>query len=401
MDCFIKQLRENDCAFASLKMLMAFYSKNKEYLYLKQDLDRDNYSLWDVIQIAKKHGIEIQGVKITDMTRKFTLDYQPFLALFKEKGGDATHLVFVRKIKKNKMLIYDPKRGKYWLKLDKFYEKFAGIYLRVISYDPVFYKSEDVKFIKKTGMIIGNVIKTLSSALLMVGFYFVKEDSFFSLPLAFVAGFVILSIVANIIIKKSAFNFDKSISTRVYSSENQNFLTKYQDILKYKTMIFSTPSILITNLLLVVFFVVITCLNDIKNVAFFGILFLIGILDFFIFKKIKTNYSNKIEVLEEKVSQHGISEQDFVYNFKHLSNLTNKFGTIFLLRKYIIGFFIFTLTFVLMAISKTISLNYLIFNFLIYDIVYQYFEKIISYGENNEEYKLLKAKFVSLLKPSK
>ena len=64
MDCFIKQLKDNDCAFASLKMLLAYYSKNKEYLYLKQDLDVEDYSLRDVIQIAKRYGVEIQGVKV-------------------------------------------------------------------------------------------------------------------------------------------------------------------------------------------------------------------------------------------------------------------------------------------------------------------------------------------------
>ena len=101
MDCYIKQLRDNDCAFASLKMLMAYYSKNKDYLFLKQDLDRENYSLWDIIQIAKKYGIEIQGVKISNMRKRFTLDYQPFLALFKDSNNENGHLVFVRKIKKN------------------------------------------------------------------------------------------------------------------------------------------------------------------------------------------------------------------------------------------------------------------------------------------------------------
>ena len=82
-------------------------------------------------------------------------------------------------------------------------------------------------------------------------------------------------------------------------------------------------------------------------------------------------------------------------------NETNKFSSIILAKKYIVGFLIFVLVFVLMAISKIISLNYLLFNFLIYDLIYQYFHKIISYGENNEEYKVLKAKFVSLLRPSK
>ena len=401
MDCFIKQLNEKDCGFASLKMLLAFYSKNKEYLYLKQDLDRENYSLWDLIQIAKKRGVEIQGVKISDTRRQFTLDFQPFLALLKDESGNSSHLVFIRKIKKHKVLIYDPKRGKYWSKLSKFYENFTGIYLRVISYNPSYYKAENTKFIKKTGMIVGNLLKAFSSILLMIGFYFVKEDSYFVIPLAFVAAFIIFSIVSSAIIKSSAYKFDKVISKRVYNYENNNFLRKYEDLLRYKTMVYTTPSILITNLLLVLFFVVITCLNDIKNAAFLGVIFVIGLLDYLIFRKIKAKYSAKIETLELKTAKHGISEQDFTYNFNLLSKTTNKFGTILLLRKYIIGFFIFATVFVLMAISHQVSLNYLLFNFLIYDLIYQYFQKLISYNENNEEYKMLKAKFVSLINPSK
>ena len=80
---------------------------------------------------------------------------------------------------------------------------------------------------------------------------------------------------------------------------------------------------------------------------------------------------------------------------------TNKFSTLLLVRKYFVGFFIFALVFVLMAISKIISLNYLIFNFLIYDLIFQYFHRVISYEETNEQFKLLKAKFVSLINPSK
>lgn len=401
MDCYIKQLRDNDCAFASLKMLMAYYSKNKDYLFLKQDLDRENYSLWDIIQIAKKYGIEIQGVKISDMRKRFTLDYQPFLALFKDSNNENGHLVFVRKIKKNKMLIFDPKKGKYWMKMARFYEKWSGIYLRVISYEPALYRAEDTKIVKKTGMIVGNIISALSSILLLIGFYFVKDDSYFIVPLIFVVGFVLCSILSNIFIKRSAFNFDKAVSTKVYKRENKNFIKKYEEILKYKTFVYTTPSTLITNILLILFFVTITCLNDLKNVVFFGILFVIGLLDYFASRKIHQHYSHKIEDMEIKLAKPDISEKDFVFNFQLLSRTTDKFATIILLRRYIIGFFIFALTFVLMAISRQVSLNYLIFNFLIYDIVYQYFQKCISYGENKEEYKWLKAKFVSLLRPSK
>ena len=93
MDCFIKQLKDNDCAFASLKMLLAYYSKNKEYLYLKQDLDVEDYSLWDVIQIAKRYGVEIQGVKVKNLTDTLSLDFQPFLALLKEENSNISRII--------------------------------------------------------------------------------------------------------------------------------------------------------------------------------------------------------------------------------------------------------------------------------------------------------------------
>lgn len=401
MDCFIKQLKDNDCAFASLKMLLAYYSKNKEYLYLKQDLDVEDYSLWDVIQIAKRYGVEIQGVKVKNLSDTLTLDFQPFLALLKEENSNISHLVFVKTIKKTKLLIYDPKNGKYWLKKADFLKRFSGIFLRVISYNPSYYKAENVKIVKKTGIIIGNIVKALSSILLVVGFYFVNENSYFFIPLAFVLGFVLLSFVSNLIIKHSSYKFDKDVSTMIYSNENKNFIRKYEDLLKYKTMIFTSPSILLTNVLLILFLVAITCINDVKNIAFIGVLLVIGVLDFVLFNKIKRHFSFKIEDLEKKISRHGISEQDFTHYFNLLNRETNKFSSIILAKKYIIGFVIFILVFVLMAISKIISLNYLLFNFLIYDLIYQYFHKIISYGENNEEYKVLKAKFVSLLRPSK
>ena len=401
MDCYIKQLRENDCAFASLKMLLAYYSKNKEYLYLEQDLDADNYNLWDIISIAKKYGVEIQGVKITSKVDNFNLDFQPFLALLEDETNGTTHLVFVRKIKKKRLLIYDPKNGKYWLNLKKFYKRFSRIYLRVISYNPSYYKSDSDKFIKKKGIIFGNILKAFSSILLVVGFYFVKEDTYFIVPLAFVVGFVILSLISNLVIKRSSYKFDKDITSRVYSRENKNFPRKYEELLQYKTMIFTSSSELLTNLLMIGFLIVVTCINDFKNMIFISALIIFALLDYFIFKRIKTKCANRMERYEEKLSKHGISEQDFKFYFTVLNKETNKFSTLLLVRKYFVGFFIFALVFVLMAISKIISLNYLIFNFLIYDLIFQYFHRVISYEETNEQFKLLKAKFVSLLKPSK
>lgn len=400
MDCYIQQLQENDCSFACLKMILAYYSKNKEFLYLKQNLDRSNFSLWDIIEEAKRYGLDIQGVKIVELTYDQKIEKKPFLALFKTPTG-VGHLVFVRKIRRNRLLIYDPQHGKYWMKRRDFLEKWTGVYVKFIGYVPTKFKSENLTLFKRNGVIVGNIIRSLSSVFLMVGFYFIDESSFFSLPLLFVVLFVISITISNVFIKRSSAKFDEILATALYTPENKNFSQKYESLLKYKTMVFTSPSVLITNILVPLFFIIVTSINNIYNLGFFVVLLVITFIDYYIFERMKIKYSRKIEDLEARLSKENITQFEFEENFKKLNRNSDKFSTFLLLRRYIIGFIIFALTFVLMAISKQISLNYLIFHYLVYELVYQSLIKVVSYSSSNEEFKLLKAKFVSFLNGSK
>lgn len=400
MDCFIKQLKNDDCGFTCLKMMLAYKSKNKEYLFLKQENNKSPYSLRELMTIARKHGLEIQGLKIADESKEYDFGKDPFLAVFKTPNG-VGHMVFVRKVRRNKFLIFDPKNGKYWMKKERFLEKWAGIVMTVLYYKKKKFKSENLTIFKRKGIIIGNAIKSLSSIFLMVGFYFINENSYYIIPLIFVTVFVLLVIIGNAIIKRSSYNFDKNISNYIYSSDNKDFLGKYKDLLKYKAMIFVSPSELITNSLTALFFVLITSINNYKNAFFFAILIGITIIDFIIFNNVKRKYSSLLEETEEKLSREDISQEEFTRNYSFMTKMSNKFAGIVLFRKYFVTFLIFVLTFTLMAISKQISLNYLIFHFLIYQLVYQSSNKVIEYIGNNEESKKLKATFVSLLNRSK
>ena len=51
---FINQIKKKDCAFASLKILLANVYKKKDFLYVIQDKDDKSYSLKEIIKIPDK-----------------------------------------------------------------------------------------------------------------------------------------------------------------------------------------------------------------------------------------------------------------------------------------------------------------------------------------------------------
>ena len=61
------QIVDGDCGFACLKMMLSYYHKDKNYLYLPQDLNKNNYSFLEIIDIAKKYNLFLKGYEIVDL----------------------------------------------------------------------------------------------------------------------------------------------------------------------------------------------------------------------------------------------------------------------------------------------------------------------------------------------
>ena len=65
---FINQIKKKDCAFASLKILLANVYKKKDFLYVIQDKDDKSYSLKEIINEAKKYGVVLKGYKLEEIS---------------------------------------------------------------------------------------------------------------------------------------------------------------------------------------------------------------------------------------------------------------------------------------------------------------------------------------------
>jgi hypothetical protein len=76
---YISQMKQDDCGFASLKMLLANIYKNEDYLYLKQTEEHGPYNYFELIDIEKDYGLILSGCKATQKEEFPEFDEYPFL----------------------------------------------------------------------------------------------------------------------------------------------------------------------------------------------------------------------------------------------------------------------------------------------------------------------------------
>lgn len=124
MSYYIKQIGTKDCAFACLKMMLAIIYRTKKFLFYPQE-DKDKcYSLEDIIKIANKEGVELTAFRYKCKENIFSNDVTPLLIPIKTKN--ILHMVLIKRIKGNKIQVYDPDLGIYWIEEDELMEIWNG-----------------------------------------------------------------------------------------------------------------------------------------------------------------------------------------------------------------------------------------------------------------------------------
>ena len=107
---FISQLGESDCGFTCLKMILAHLHKDRNYLYLPGEANKE-YSFKDLQDIAEKYHVEAHGVRPANLQEVAKAKKSwPLLTNIKLKKGQR-HSVIIKKVTKNKVHYFDPALG--------------------------------------------------------------------------------------------------------------------------------------------------------------------------------------------------------------------------------------------------------------------------------------------------
>lgn len=88
------QLTNYDCGFACLKMILANFHHDENYLFLKQNLNKKNYSFLELANIAKDHNLTLKGYECNDI---FLLKKLPCITLVNNQKNN--HFVIIKKLK--------------------------------------------------------------------------------------------------------------------------------------------------------------------------------------------------------------------------------------------------------------------------------------------------------------
>lgn len=370
MSYFCYQGNDSDCGFASLKMMMAYYSHNKSYLYIKKGSKKKDYSFLDLKNIAKQYEFNIDAYIVTD--KNLNELETPFLAKINN-----CHLVMVYKVNKNSVVVYDPKLGKTKYTVEKFKSIWSGECLE--RCDNSIPKKMNIKkpiLLPKKVHYIEVIFICIIGGVLLTGFYFIKEDSNFILVIGLLALFVIFELVENWYLIKNVKYFDNTYIPLYFFDEKDRDYSHYKEYVEFKQNYFKSNKSILAAFLVAIIVAVLLAINDPKNLLIFSIILLAKLLDKLLFKTKQQNLEAEISKLEISAFKQNELTIDKLLK---ANTQADSYGLFISARKTIFTFLIAVLSILMMVFNHLISTNYVLFHFGAYYVISSNFDLMLDY----------------------
>lgn len=391
---FINQIKKKDCAFASLKILLANIYKRSDFLYIPQDKEDKSYSLKEIIEIASKYGVVLKGYKTKDKELDELKDKPTLVNIIK---NEALHMVVLFKVKKNKVLIADPDENYIWVNKDIFLNSWTGDFLEVEEVLGSEFKLTKKKNKLDVFIISSLVIELVAFLALTFGFYSCNKDMSFLIPLGLFLVFVILQIVYRRVLIKGMKKFDEEIMEPAYLVSRNKLTDCLIDMNNYKKITFSSPLTLFSIVFTLIFSTIILGVNSYLNLINIGIVLFFQISMHFIFDSYFKEKKKNLVNVENKLNDTKLKEEEFKENLRNLNKETYSISTLYDIKKYVSIFLSITLSMILFGLNSTSGLNFILFHTFFYVYINDNIEKLIDFGEEYNEYKKYKCKYLNYI----
>ena len=382
---FISQVGQHDCAFACLKMLLANYHHDKNYLFLQCE-DRP-YSFKDLREIAANHHMDVSGVRIGGSNELERSKDYPFIAVLEKKKG-IKHSVLVLGASRKYVRIYDPETGKRKIPVEIFYHQWDHKAL-VVNKEKDYLKVKcDVQindFIDKKDKITLPIWQLISSVSLAVGMYFINANSYFFLPVIFLALFIIFEIIFRKNLISALQRMDDNIFNYKIKAESNHFYDFFKVMEKYRYVALSIIPNLIYTILISVFVTLVLVMNSSINVVYIFLSLAIALVHVYVYLPYEKN--KRDEIVEQEVQINDVQNQ-----FQFRSVVESAHGS-----SYKLGLFKNALTYVeiavllmsiitVMSLSHIVNIIYVIFYLCISVYLKDNFIRLLQYSEQSEDY---------------
>ncbi len=164
---FISQVGEQDCAFACLKMMLANYHHDKNYLFLP--CENKSYSFYDLVNIASEYNTTLLGIKIGSAEELIHSKKFPFIATLNRKKG-TKHSVLVLRVTRKYVYYFDPAIGKRKVAIEMFLEDWTNKALVMDSFTKTKCPKDFTDFVSKRDKISLPILQIFSGLSLDIWF---------------------------------------------------------------------------------------------------------------------------------------------------------------------------------------------------------------------------------------
>ena len=329
----ILQTSNYDCGFVVLKVMLANLNRDKKYL-LMPELKRKKYSFLDLKEIAKEHGLNLEGYKVDDIEILSSFNF-PIICQIKK--GKTDHFILLNKIKDNKFYIFDPNIGELMLSYDEFYEAFNNNIMTISEHTIKKYQILKKEF---NVNLFCSLIFNLSAAIMFfISLFFINDYILFFLA-------ILLGVVFLFLQKRFSQKFIK-VTNETYNLNYDNLL----DIASYQKQVISKISNIPSKIVL--FSTIFTMMLNSYEYGYLNVVFTLIIIVIYYFFNNELKYeSHKLEYLEQ-------CKFDLKYVNKLSTKFANKISFMFITFSIFIAIFVFYM----MQKNNLIGLDFFIMQF--------------------------------------
>ena len=387
---FINQIGKNDCAFTCLSMLLAHYHHDKNYLFLKHE-DRP-YNFNELIEEGKKYQTELVGIKVSN---EEILKCKKFPLIVTLKGvGNTRHAVLLTRISRRSVFIIDPNGGKRRIPYELFISKWTNHALIVKHFNKMKCPIIPPSFIAKKDKITLPIFQLLSGVSILIGTYFIDQKNMLFIPAIFLSLFIIFELLFRNNLLKAMRRIDENITNYSLNLKQEEYYEFYCNEEKYRYVALSTIPNMLYAFVIAIFIVFILLLNNIWNAFYVILAIMLGVVEIYY-----NQYYFKSKELEISSKEELIKTSENMYEFQHFSNATREaayqLGSNKTLFSYLEIAIILSLSVLLMSLTNSFSITYLIFNlFIVYFLKGQIYQ-IMNYENSINTYNSSKLKIIN------
>ena len=382
---FISQVGQHDCAFTCLKILLANYHHDKNYLFLP--CKDGAYSFKDLTEISSKYHMETMGIRISSEKELSESREFPFIVNLEKKKG-VKHSVLLLAVNKKYAKVYDPENGKRSILLDLFYEQWdkkALIIKDRSKHERVKCQMEVMDFIDKKDKITIPIWQLLSGISLLFGVYFINVNSYFFVPIIFLSMFLVFEILFRKNLISALQRMDEHIFSYQLKASKEEYFEVFKTLEKYRYVALTIIPNFLYTILISIFVTAILVMNSALNAIYVVISLSLAIIHVYVYMPYFKRKNNEIMEQEQEIT--------YVKNEFEFHHIVGKAHT----AAYQVGIsknaFIYLEIAVLlmsiitiMAVSSIINIVYVVFYLCISVYLKDNFVRLLEYSSQTEDY---------------